>query len=181
MKLILVRHGQSTANANPSVYYTTPDSKIPLTELGINQAMEVGNQLKGVDCMYVSPYERTRQTALAIMSITGELPASESVLLREQEWPRFKSAKEREIFLIRREKSGEEFFFKEQGSESLADVALRAETFLNKIRLTHKKDDVIVIVAHEVFIRMALMVLDNKNYENSWVQVKNCEVIEREL
>lgn len=183
MKLLLIRHGQSTGNVNPSAYLTTPDSKIPLTEKGEEQARAVGEQLRNmkVDYMYRSPFKRTRDTSNLILEKIGEVPVKESVVIKEQQWPAFKSLKEREIFMKRREMSGEPFFFKEGTYESWNDVALRAELFLTQLTLTHDPDDVIVIVSHECFLRMLLMVLDGVPYDKSYQKIENCKIIEREL
>ena len=34
----MIRHGQSAANADTSIYNRVPDYRIPLTELGVEQA-----------------------------------------------------------------------------------------------------------------------------------------------
>jgi broad specificity phosphatase PhoE len=45
-RIFLVRHGQSQGNIDHSVYRTTPDHKIELTETGRLQAIEAGKALK---------------------------------------------------------------------------------------------------------------------------------------
>jgi hypothetical protein len=70
-RIILVRHGESEGNLDESVYTRTPDAHISLTQLGKNQATEVGKKLKeevinGTQheniCVYLSPYLRSKQT-----------------------------------------------------------------------------------------------------------------------
>ncbi|KAI3885836.1 hypothetical protein MKW92_033772 [Papaver armeniacum] len=75
-RIILVRHGESKGNLDGSAYTTTPDYKIPLTELGLNQARTAGQNILQIIqsqsesetennwkvYFYVSPYERTRST-----------------------------------------------------------------------------------------------------------------------
>ncbi len=70
-RIILVRHGESEGNLDESIYSRTPDSHISLTQLGKDQAIEVGKKLKeevingGPDetiCVYLSPYLRSKQT-----------------------------------------------------------------------------------------------------------------------
>ena len=41
-RIILVRHGESVGNVDPSVYVTTPDSQISLTERGFAQGAACG-------------------------------------------------------------------------------------------------------------------------------------------
>ncbi|HET6240990.1 MAG TPA: phosphoglycerate mutase family protein, partial [Arthrobacter sp.] len=70
-KIILIRHGQSAANADTSIYNRVPDYRIPLTPLGIEQATAAGEQVRRqLDgrqvCVYVSPYLRAYQTLEAL-------------------------------------------------------------------------------------------------------------------
>ena len=70
-RIVLVRHGESEANVDPTVYFTVPDNRISLTELGKEQCRALGRDLKQlfgdkrVRC-YVSPLCRTLQTLEAI-------------------------------------------------------------------------------------------------------------------
>lgn len=70
LELLLIRHGESKANAGWS---TDPDCA--LTQLGWEQSRAAGRQLaaSGVEDFIgvASPYRRTRQTAEAINSICG--------------------------------------------------------------------------------------------------------------
>ena len=187
MKLYLIRHGQSAANANPSVYFTTPDSHIELTDLGREQAtncgVELAKKLEKIHgaSLYTSPYKRTRNTTELICQQVPDLKVRESALLREQEHPMHKSHRERDIFLLRRKNSKETFFYKETGYESYCNVVDRISVFINNLRLTHKKDDHIVIVAHEIVINAFIMLIDGLPYEEMRQSVENCSIIEREL
>ncbi len=68
-RIILLRHGQSLGNADESAYVTTADWRIPLTDLGKEQAVDAGRILRekiseedAKVVFYHSPYLRTRQT-----------------------------------------------------------------------------------------------------------------------
>lgn len=67
-RIILLRHGESLGNADESAYVTTADWRIPLTDLGIEQAVEAGKCLRekiedgSKVVFYHSPYLRTKQT-----------------------------------------------------------------------------------------------------------------------
>ena len=67
-RIILLRHGESLGNADESAYVTTADWRIPLTDLGIEQAVEAGRCLRekieenSKVVFYHSPYLRTKQT-----------------------------------------------------------------------------------------------------------------------
>ena len=69
-RIVLVRHGESESNVDESVYTRTPDAHISLTQLGTQQAVEVGKKLKQEVIndpnesiyVYLSPYLRSKQT-----------------------------------------------------------------------------------------------------------------------
>jgi broad specificity phosphatase PhoE len=44
--IILIRHGQSEANVDKTIYKTKPDYAMELTELGKQQALEAGLKIK---------------------------------------------------------------------------------------------------------------------------------------
>jgi broad specificity phosphatase PhoE len=62
--IYLIRHGQSTTNANPELIVLKPDL-VPLTELGVEQCQKLHTILKDVnfDVVYSSPLTRAFQTA----------------------------------------------------------------------------------------------------------------------
>ena len=78
MKLYLIRHGQSTANAERRIH----NFKDPLSEKGIEQAKAVGKYLEGIrfDKVYSSDMDRALMTAQYAMP--GVTPVSDP-LLRE--------------------------------------------------------------------------------------------------
>lgn len=45
-RLILVRHGESQGNIDPSLYGRVPDNAMHLTELGYEQAVAAGKSIK---------------------------------------------------------------------------------------------------------------------------------------
>ena len=69
MKVYFVRHGQSTANLEG--LFSSPDT--PLTDLGREQALQLGTELQGRDIsqIVVSPDLRSRQTADIIAQQIG--------------------------------------------------------------------------------------------------------------
>eukprot|EP01134_Creolimax_fragrantissima_P004643 CFRG4643T1 len=84
-RILLVRHGVSTANLDPSVYEHTPDHRIPLAPEGKTMARKAGDAiskylyevfkdpaLAGHIRMWYSPYQRTVQTAEAIRDSCGQ-------------------------------------------------------------------------------------------------------------
>jgi broad specificity phosphatase PhoE len=83
MKIYLVRHGESLANVDKAVHFTTPDHAIPLSPEGTHQAERAGNILfdhfmenkefewNSKVRIWVSPYKRTRDTASILFESFG--------------------------------------------------------------------------------------------------------------
>jgi hypothetical protein len=69
--IILLRHGESEANADMTIWKKIPDNLVGLTKKGREQALAIGERVEKVlqknKChrvhMVVSPFERTLQTA----------------------------------------------------------------------------------------------------------------------
>ena len=76
MRIFLIRHGESIQNTKVNYQLGLPDHKVYLSDLGKKQAHEAGIFLKryiddgAIDLtkatLWVSPYERTRETAQII-------------------------------------------------------------------------------------------------------------------
>jgi broad specificity phosphatase PhoE len=88
-RIMLIRHGESLGNIDERAYATTADWRIPLTNLGREQARLAGRKVasylnqevndeegssvtKGKVYFYVSPYLRTRQTLREILREVDE-------------------------------------------------------------------------------------------------------------
>ncbi len=84
MRIILVRHGESITNVDPSIYAYTPDHVVPLSDTGRTQAANAGHFLRDYFSklprddtfsavrMWTSPYRRTRETADELETAIGE-------------------------------------------------------------------------------------------------------------
>ena len=105
--ILLVRHCQSTANSDPSVYETLPDHAIPLSDLGIQTTLTLGRKLtkyleerfpcsrkktRNIKCkLLISPFRRTRETASLLLKTDlakWVTEVQEEVVLVEQDWVR---------------------------------------------------------------------------------------------
>ncbi|HWD78440.1 MAG TPA: phosphoglycerate mutase family protein, partial [Kribbella sp.] len=67
LRIALIRHGESEANLDKTLFERMPDHAIPLTAHGHEQAAKAGKQLRELFeneavRVYVSPYLRARQT-----------------------------------------------------------------------------------------------------------------------
>jgi broad specificity phosphatase PhoE len=167
-RIILVRHGESEANVDHSVYSKIPDNKISLTEKGKEQAHEAAKKLKeiigdGGIKFYVSPYLRGRQTFEILSSVFDKNNYTEIVdpRIREQEFHNLKEIDREEYDKKIRRLMGK-FYFRFTNGESGADVYDRVSLFLET--LFREIDDVnrhpyenVVLVCHGLLMRLFVM------------------------
>lgn len=98
-RILLVRHGQSLGNVNEEAYHTIPDWLIPITEVGHNQAKDMGKKIKELIgnepiYLYYSPYLRTRQTMVSMMESLQDNPIygiREEPRITEQQFGNFQN------------------------------------------------------------------------------------------
>lgn len=163
-QIIMARHGQSAANVDQSIYNRIPDYRIPLTELGIQQARATGEkvrrQLDGQKVhVYVSPYLRAYQT-LEAMEL-GELVQSitEEPRLREQDWANFQNPAEIADQKELRNAYGH-FFYRFREGESGSDVYDRVSSFMETLFRQWAKPDYApnaLCVTHGLTMRLFCM------------------------
>jgi broad specificity phosphatase PhoE len=181
-RLLLVRHGESAANADRSVYSHTPDWKIPLTALGEQQAKDCAASIKDIVqndkvYLYTSPYRRARQTlehiraALDPKQVEGE---REDERLREQEMGNFQPYDQMKATWDERQQSSR-FYYRFPNGESGSDVCDRVSLFLDSLFRERREmvgalqsvpgssgegcpsspeDHNVVIVCHGLFVRL---------------------------
>jgi 2,3-bisphosphoglycerate-dependent phosphoglycerate mutase len=112
MRIVLVRHGESYGNVDPTVHARMADHAIPLSDRGREQAVEAGRRLdayfRGVFGdptdkphirLWSSPYRRTRETAESILSQAGGwiTDQREHILLCEQQFGLFDGVPDDEL------------------------------------------------------------------------------------
>lgn len=158
-RIILVRHGRSEANDDPTVYSRVPDYKIELVDDGREQARIAGEHIRELIGgefygVYVSPYRRTVQTKDCIVERIGRVPAFDyqEPYLREQEMGNMPAIIENELNWEARKRYGT-FFYRFPDGESCADIYDRMCGFLDNLHRQFEKPDYpdnIVIVTHSV-------------------------------
>lgn len=120
MNLLLVRHGETTANIDKSVYLTTADHAVPLSDLGHQQAKDAGIKITkkvanlthtsgyfeydpGKTRIWSSPYLRTRQTSehiqIALTKENIEFDYKEHINLCEQQYGLFDGIPDEELHI----------------------------------------------------------------------------------
>ena len=164
-RIILIRHGRSAANDDPTLYSRVPDYRIELTEAGKDQAREAGKRIATLFNgesygVYVSPYVRTVQTEDCILESIGRKPLFDyqDPCLREQDWGNMPGVLEIQANSEARGRYGA-FFYRIPNGESCADVYDRMSGFMNSLYRLFDKDncpDNLLIVSHSVAIRCFL-------------------------
>src|SRR5688572_1068852 len=102
MRILLVRHGESAGNVDPTLHRWMADHAIGLSGLGQTQVREAGRKLDQFYSdlygetrpnirLWVSPYRRTRETANGLLETAGRwiTDRREHVLLCEQQFGLF--------------------------------------------------------------------------------------------
>ena len=109
-RIILLRHGESEANIDPSILGHKPDNMVELTERGREQARAAGLRIKKllgpaadgdspVATVVLSPFERTQQTLCCLLETLGETAVREVHVdsrVREQEFGNLQNLQEME-------------------------------------------------------------------------------------
>jgi probable phosphoglycerate mutase len=167
--LVIVRHGESernvvkaeaSASGHAEFHGGVRDMDVTLTPRGMRQAEATGKflgQRFRFHRVFVSPYERTVQTALLMMKHSphhADLAHEERI--REKEFgildglTRQGIARRYPEELRRREREGK-YYYRPPGGESHPDVALRVHSFLGTLARDCRKQSVLV-VCHSVVV-----------------------------
>ncbi|KAJ8636562.1 hypothetical protein MRB53_010829 [Persea americana] len=177
-RIILLRHGESQGNLDTSAYTTTPDYRIPITTLGLEQAQAAGERIRRVVSedgqspnskvyFYVSPYERTRMTLREIgrsFSKKRIIGVREECRIREQDFGNFQVEERMKVIKETRERFGR-FFFRFPEGESAADVFDRISSFMeslwrdidmNRLNRDNTSDLNLIIISHGLTSRVFL-------------------------
>jgi len=141
MILHLVRHGQSQSNAGEIAHGSIGDHKIPLTDLGHQQARDRGAALKEAGysldenfLIYCSPYLRARQTLHGILQGNEVIDASK---VQVYEDPRLREVDHGYSDVEAQDAMRAEhgwFYYRFKGGESPADCFDRCCTFLESMQ-----------------------------------------------
>ncbi|MBI5061679.1 MAG: histidine phosphatase family protein [Candidatus Aenigmarchaeota archaeon] len=164
MKIIIVRHGETEANAKKIVQ---GHSNIPLSEIGIAQAKKVALRLKKerIDIAFCSDLPRARMTAEEIMKF-HKAPLVATKELRERSHGIFENRHADEMKKYREERGIPRHVFRPEGGESFLDIEKRAGKFLSMIMKKYKEKNVL-LVAHGGINRVLLSLLLKKPLEEA--------------
>jgi len=171
--IILVRHGESEANADKTIWKTIPDNLVSLTKKGRQQAYMIGKRVESIlekeRCarvhLVVSPFERTLQTAASMRKAFEERIVRTDIesRIREQEVGNLQG-EEFQGFRREQQKVGR-FWYRFPTGESGSDVFDRVKSWWYESVLTvntrvgYEPIDAMVVVTHGLTMRFILMQL----------------------
>jgi len=183
MRIVLVRHGESQGNVDPSIHHATADHAVPLSARGHDQAREAGRRIDlhfrerfGTPGaaphvrMWVSPYRRTRETAAAIRETAGAwiTDVREHVLLCEQQFGLFDGLEDDEVARQFPEEAahydkclrfGGRFWARMPLGESRFDVSQRVHQAFGSFHRDQQEHgiDELIVICHGVTLRAFVM------------------------
>ncbi|MEM7819217.1 MAG: histidine phosphatase family protein [Candidatus Aenigmatarchaeota archaeon] len=170
MRLILIRHGETTWNIKQLIQ---GQKNTRLTKVGKQQVKMIAKKLskEKIDVIYSSDLQRCKSTTNEIAkTLKLRIPIHYTHELRERNFGVFEG-KKRETLHKYREKLGiPHHVFKPDGGESYVDVQKRIIKFFNKIKRKYKNKTV-VFITHGGIIKVLLFYLMNKSLER-WNEYK---------
>lgn len=169
-RIFLLRHAESLGNIDETAYSRIPDSLMPITEKGWEQAQDAGALLQQVIQnervnFFVSPYLRAQQTYEGIMmKLDGPTRGGrhywrEEPRLREQDFGNLQNAEAIKRCQQERGKFGT-FYYRFPQGESGADVYDRVSSFMETLHREFDKPDSpanFALVTHGITLRLFLM------------------------
>lgn len=186
MNIYIIRHGESLATLDPTLFGRTDPATIPLSEWGYEQAVDTGECLAR-ECaasgrtlrVYYSPHTRIVQSKDAFLEGIGDSvdvqvePADP--LLVEREHGEFNGLDEEaqkrknpHIYHLLHESDWyTRFTTRMPGGESLEDVQKRMYLFFDKLKANMQPDEDVVIITHGANCRMLEDTLTQ--YPASWI------------
>jgi broad specificity phosphatase PhoE len=179
--LWIVRHGQSAGNVardlaeahgHPVIDIAFRDIDTPLSELGVEQSIALGDWFGRLDpdeqpeVVLASPYVRAAETARLVVERTGR-PAPMlrfDERLREKEFGILDRLTKHGIELRHPELAAQrqhvgKFYFRPPGGESWCDVILRLRSLLEMVTREYAERRVL-IVAHQVIVNCLRYLLE---------------------
>lgn len=188
-RVILVRHGESEGNIDPSVYKHKADNAVELTNTGSAQALEAGKRIKQLVGnekvqVIVSPFQRTLQTFRNIEESIAQqvVHVMKDPRIREQE---FGNLQGDDFKKFRKEQTDVgRYFYRFPTGESGADVHARVKSWWDStlahlnLRPGYPHVDTVVVVTHGLTMRFILMQLYDwspNTFQTIW-NAKNCEI-----
>lgn len=186
MKVYLVRHAQSEANAGAASKIV---SQIAITNIGVKQSKYVPDQFQSCDLIIYSKYKRTLLTALPFIkkfsSARIELWDIEEFTYLDQERCGLSTAAQRKPMVEEYWNRQDPDWIDGPGAESFNGFINRINTFLANLKNSDEQE--IVVFGHGLFIKAVIWILteggDMTNFRqwSSKFDIPNCSITELEL
>ncbi|MDO8530528.1 MAG: histidine phosphatase family protein [bacterium] len=177
MKVIIVRHAETTENAK--MQDIGHNTEALLTEQGVLQAQKLGIHLKGekISHAYTSPQRRAIHTAEKILEHHPEVKIVDVEELREQSLGIYESVP-KHVWKEIKAKAKEAFhLFKPEGGESYTELQKRAKQFFDRLIREHENDTVLIVSHGGTLGVLLLDILEKELTEENYRahQPKNTE------
>lgn len=176
MKIYLVRYGQTDWNMEDR---RQGSIDTPLNKTGVQQAEALCEKLGNVNfkVCYTSPLQRAAETAKIVTA--GKVPVEQSELLAGRGFGEFEGELSINIHPDA-DINNVELNADVNGIEPIQHVITRAKEFLQMLRNNYATDDVILVVAHGIIIRVLRSIIsdDPKWADFNSYQLNNGELIE---
>ncbi|MBH1963412.1 MAG: histidine phosphatase family protein [Comamonadaceae bacterium] len=181
MKLLVVRHGQTQANAEQR-YLGAFD--LPLNELGVLQAKDIARTLSSdINALYCSPLLRARQTS-ALISETLGIPSRIAPAFRERNVGVFEGLTQLEAAtqfpLLWARNATRHWRDAPDGGESIEEVFLRVAAGLAQLRCDHGSKS-ILLVAHGFVAKVLRALVSNQSSDFFDWQLGNGHTLELQI
>lgn len=160
MKVLIVRHGRTEANARGLLL---GHLDVDLDAVGRAQAERLGAEIGPVDHVITSPLRRARQTAAAI---EGPLTVDERLI--ELDYGEFDGRALGDVPAETWARWRSDLDFAPPGGESLAELGVRVRSFLEELSIGDAADETVAVVSHVSPIKAAVAWALGASDELTW-------------
>jgi broad specificity phosphatase PhoE len=183
MKVVVVRHGETTSNATHRLMGQRIDDA--LNAKGVKQAEMITKELQNYhfDLIITSPLKRARETAEIInknigvpLVVRDELKERDFGLLSGKTWSEMDNETGRTSGESMKNDFDQVYNYRPQGGESAQDVKDRIINFFHDVK-EHFSDKKVLIVAHGGILRMAHLLFKEEKLQH----IKNTALSEFEI
>jgi alpha-ribazole phosphatase len=177
MDIYIIRHGETAFNIGEPRFRGRED--IPLSELGLRHAEQVGNALSSIplEIVYYSELSRAKNTAMKIFEHQKEAKFVEEPYLMDLSFGDWEGKTTQELF----SHEEKELWFSNPhdfvipGGETFYQVLDRIHRLF--IRLRSQKENNIVLVSHGAVINLIFVYLSGTHPSHFWnFYVKPCSI-----
>ncbi len=176
MKIYVIRHGETEQGRNRII----ANLNEPLNENGVQQAINVGKELKKLNLskIYCSPIERAKHT-LNLFNLDKNIPVEIEDRLKERDMGIYEN--------VPFEKLDWDVFWNYNSQtkypelESMKDVYLRIKDFLDELKKEYKNEEILLVthggISRAIYWYFNKIPINGNSYNIN----ENCKIYEYEL